>query len=156
MSTPFQETGSEGSGRDRKSGRVLPGNQIARKYPKPPAEDDSMIAQRLRERVEQIVVDRGGADQIGTVKRGAIERYAVLELHVESWERFFLKAGFVTRQGRVRSGYAGGYLASVTQLMRLAQIIGLDKQPRTIRETPAEWLSRSIVDRTVCDSQEQD
>ena len=79
--------------------------------------------------------------------RGLIDRYVVLEMHVESWEQYFMRAGLMTRQGRVRSGYTGGYLASVVQLMRLAQIIGLDKMERPINETPSEWLDRRARER---------
>ena len=69
-------------------------NQKARKYPKPPDEDDTAITLSLAERRDQIIRDLGGPEHISTIKLGAIERYAVLEMHVESWEAFFGRAGF--------------------------------------------------------------
>jgi len=120
-------------------GCTLKGNQLARKHPKPPGPDDALVCQRLRERRAEIANGLGGVD-LSPMKLGAIERFCMLELHVENWERYFLNAGVVTIHGRVRSGYSQGYLASLSQLMRLAQIIGLDSMPRPVEQSPREWL----------------
>ncbi len=136
---PFSETAPE-SARDVATGRVLAGNQLARRHPKPPATDDLAVRARLAARTDQIVGDLGGADRVGAVRRAAVERFALLELFAEAWETHFLQSGLMTRQGRVRSGYAAGYLTTVGQLHRLAQTIGLDRVVRQVPQTPMEWL----------------
>ena len=64
MSEPLSQTSPDAPKRDPSTGRVLPGNQIARKYPKPPAENDPEMALRLAERREQAIADRGGTEQL--------------------------------------------------------------------------------------------
>jgi hypothetical protein len=141
---PFRESAPDYARRDPATGRVGRGAQLARKHPKPPTPDDPAIAMRLAERRAAIVADRGGLEQLTAVQLAAIDRFTMLELFVEGWERFFVRSGLMSRQGRVRSGYAAGYLATVAQLMRLSQLIGLDRAARTVPdESPREWLERT-------------
>lgn len=143
---PFRESTPDFGRRDPATGRIGRGAQLARKHPTPPSPDDPAIAARLAERREAIVADRGGLAELTAVRLAAIERFTMLELFVESWERYFVRSGLMSRQGRVRSGYAAGYLPTVAQLMRLAQIIGLDRAARPMPEmprSPREWLERN-------------
>lgn len=141
-SWPYSQIPSERAERDPRTGRALNGNQLARKYPKPPAPDDAAIAERLRVRVAQIVEDLGGPDRVGAVKLAAVERFTLLEIFAESWESYFTRSGLMTRQGRVRSGYTAGYLATVGQLLRLAQTIGLERVARHVPMSPRDWLEQ--------------
>jgi hypothetical protein len=131
--------------RCRHCGVTLKGNQLARRYPKPPG-DDPAVLERLAERRAEILAGLGvEAVDVGPVKLGIIERFVILEMHVESWEAYFLRQGPVTTGGRVRAGYSQGYLASLVHLTRLAAVIGIDRQAREVAPTSVrEWLAAGI------------
>ena len=143
---PFPVSVAPGE-RDPVTGRVGKGNQLARRYPKPPAIDTPEVSEQLAARVAEIISDRGGRANLSAIQLSAIERYAVLELIVASWERYFLTSGVSSRHGRMRAAYASGYLGTLAHMMRLAQIIGLDRAARTA-ESPREWLERTRASTT--------
>jgi hypothetical protein len=119
------------------------GNQRRRIYPKPIDENDPTVAAELHRRLEQHTADLGGRDILTEAEIRRITRFVYLELFLETWEAYFLRAGIVTRQGRVRSGFTTGYLATLTQLMRLGQIIGLSRVPRESTLSTRQWLERA-------------
>lgn len=112
-------------------GCVLRGNQFKRKYPKPPT-DDPDVQRQLAQRRDQIITDKGGRDRLSVMRLGDIGRYVVLEAFVTSWETYFMKSSPISKQGRVRSGYREGYLASLDRLMKLGSLIGVERVARDI------------------------
>src|SRR4051812_29252222 len=124
MAEPFPESAAQPA-EQRNHGRVGPGNQLARKYPKP-ALDDQGVPQ-LADRRHQIIEQRGGVDRLSPMQLGAIERFVILECFVNSWESYFMKSSPISRQGRVRSGYREGYLSTLDRLMKLAAQIGVER-----------------------------
>jgi hypothetical protein len=141
--------------RDPTTGRLLPGHQVSRKYPRLPSVDDAAVAQRVAARRDEIIDDLGGRARLAAVKLAAVERFALLEMFAASWEQYFLRSGLMTRQGRVRSGYAAGYLATVGQLIRLGQIIGLDRVPREVAPlSPRQWLEQDATEHPELETKE--
>ena len=69
-----------------------------------------------------------------------ISRYTVLEIFVESWERYFMRSGRITRQGRVRAGFGPGYLAALAALTRLGTLIGVERVERPVFQSTRDWL----------------
>jgi hypothetical protein len=124
---------------------VLPGNQVRRKYPKP-ALDDPRVQQQLAGRRDEIIEQRGGRQRLSPMQIGEIERFAVLEMFVSSWETYFMKSSPISRQGRVRSGYREGYLASLSMLMKLGASIGVSRVAHDIGDlSAAEYAALDAV-----------
>lgn len=135
---PAAELPSNGdsSGRDPVTGRFQPGNRAAMvsgRYSKRLLAD---AEPRIRELVEAVVEDVGGADQVSTIRHEQIRSWARLTVLEEtSWHS--LAAAQLSE--RRRAAALKEHLAITDQRGRLSRVLGLSRQSRTVR-SPEAWL----------------
>ena len=85
-----------------------------------------------------ILADLGGAENVGTLKAGLIDRYQETAL-VASWlGGNLLVDGVLTGKGKARAA-ATLYLQVLDRLLRLSQALGLDRQQRAV-PSPLDYM----------------
>lgn len=102
------------------------------------ATNTAAIQQRVRSDADAIIADRGGRDALSTVMIAASTELAFVMFVLDQWKHHFIAKGLTTERGRVRSAYAS-YLSTLDRYIRLAGMIGVDRQAKRA-QSPREWL----------------
>jgi hypothetical protein len=135
--------------RDTATGRVLPGNQIARKAGVRAFElhGEAVLSAELRDDLAAfragVEADQGGADELTTIASGYIRRLGELEAICNLLGADLQARGLFTRRGRVRSTYMA-FMAAVDRWDRLATRLGMARRPRPVVPIN-ERLSRPVT-----------
>ena len=108
---------------------------LNRKYPRV-ERDDAAVALVITQTVDAIARDRGGRDNLTTLQQRAIDHVVECDLLLQAWREYFRENRPYTRQGRMRTGYTA-YLSTLDRWMRLAQIVGLDRREKDVRD---DWF----------------
>jgi hypothetical protein len=88
-------------------------------------------ARRARELIEAIELDLGGGDRVSEGTRQLVQRAAVLGAYIENCEALWLGGQVVDLPD---------YLAAINAQRRVLATIGLDRRPRNVTPSVAEYV----------------
>ena len=100
-----------------------------------------------QERVDRMLVDLGGAENLSELERGLVERAGQLSAMLDLFEADFEARGMWTARGRQRSSVAA-YLSTLDRYDRLAMRVGLARRAKQVpQQTPADYMRRKLRER---------
>jgi hypothetical protein len=97
----------------------------------------SPIARRYRDIVSQIVSDQGGADQCSESRLQLIRRFAAASVLAEQLEAKLARGEQIS---------IAEHATLSSTLVRLANRIGVERRPRDVTPTLAEYLARKAAE----------
>jgi hypothetical protein len=125
-------------------GTVRSSNQIARKdgvrafQERGPASLPTDLRLTIDQFRDQVVADRGGADELTAVEAGYIRRLSELETVSRLLASDLAQRGLFTPRGRVRSTF-GRWLESLDRWDRYAQRVGMDRRAQRVL-SPLDYI----------------
>lgn len=128
-----------GTGRDPKTGRLLPGHAVNLRHGRraPRLWAAGPLAAALAEREAAVVADLGGEPNLSAIERPLAREYARLSLLVEAAGERLTRDGLETTKGRARAA-ASLYGALLDRQTRLAAMLGLARRARPAASI-TEW-----------------
>jgi hypothetical protein len=146
---PFAK--AKADGRDPQTGRFLPGNgerlihglRSARAMAALLPGQEAQL-RVLREQVNELMTDLGGAAHLGVVKREMAVRFCELRVVGTTLAESLVREGVLSAKGRQRAALTA-YLSVIDRLTRLAAVLGME---RTAKRVPSldDFLAQSRKD----------
>lgn len=133
----------------RDTGRFQPGNVAALKHGatseqvKAALSTAPEVARALSERRQAIERDLGGPAAVSQIKHDAITTYCEVDMLRQTLAHQLATEGMFTAKKRMRASF-GAYLQVADRLVRLAQLLGLERQTQDIGALSAADYLRSV------------
>jgi hypothetical protein len=96
------------------------------------------VAEWHRQQVEAITADLGGPSELSALRLAAVREVARLEVIAGALGDELLDGGVLTGKGKCRAATTT-YLQVLDRLLRLSQLVGLDRKAKQL-PNPADWL----------------
>ena len=132
--------------RDPASGRFRPGHLRNLKHGRraPSLWAAGPLAEALAERVEALVGDYGGRENLTTAEHALVVELGRLQLLTEAAGENLVREGLATSKGRMRAG-CSLWLGLLDRQSRLAGQLGLQRRARPAQAAIAEWAAAQVA-----------
>ncbi|MGH9380859.1 MAG: hypothetical protein ACRD2Z_09640 [Thermoanaerobaculia bacterium] len=119
------------AGRDPVSGQFVAGNMASLRH--------GARSERLQRRIEaeavealasrRLAIRQDLGDQLSVIAADVVDRYVTATALLDWMERRLLEGGVLTGKGKRKAVHAA-YLQQLDRVVRLASLLGLDREPR--------------------------
>jgi hypothetical protein len=104
--------------------------------------------QARQERIERMLVDLGGADELSQLSLGLVDRAAQLSVMLDTYEQDFERRGMWTATGRQRASVTV-YLAILDRYDKLAMRLGLERRKKDVGYSVEDWIREQVEKKHV-------
>jgi hypothetical protein len=116
---------------------MLPGNQVARKFPAL-AQASPDLRMSAEETVQAVVADKGGIENMTALKRSAARQLGDVLIFLTLFKNHIVAHGLITPTGKPSPAY-DKYLAGLDRFLRLAALLGVEREARTVL-SPLDYI----------------